>query len=79
MSKPAAFLPESQSRLRNVERLLPSQPVMRQFFSGGEEAFYARLDAVISSVLPVAQLRRKWDFSEASGFSYEALGSDLSG
>ena len=58
---------------------MPSQSVMRQFFSGGEDAFYARLEAVTNSVLPVPNLREKWDLTEASGFSYEALGSDLSG
>lgn len=77
MAKSGSFLAENQNRLRNVERILPSQPVMRQFFTGGDADFFARLESVTNSVLSSGSLRAKWDLVESERFSYESLGSGL--
>src|SRR5580704_12982638 len=72
------FLPPSQSDLRNHDRLLPSQPVMRQFFKGIEADFYPGLEKVTTSVLPIRSVHDKWDIQLKLGVTYETLGSDLS-
>jgi predicted O-methyltransferase YrrM len=72
------FLPPSQSDLRNHDRLLPSQPVMRQFFKGEEPDFYPQVEKVTNSVLTVGSVHEKWDIQLKPGITYETLGSDLS-
>jgi len=78
LSNSRRFLPPSQSDLRNHDRLLPSQPVMRQFFAGTEADFYLQMEKVTNSVLPIASVHDKWDIRLKPGVSYETLGSDLS-
>lgn len=70
------FLPPEQTGYRNRDRLLPSQPVMRQFFKGDDFPMF--LEAVTTSVLPIVSVHDKWDIRLKPGMSYETLGSDLS-
>ena len=79
MTESNSFLPSELSRVVNADRLLPNQPTLSIFFKGDRDTFAARLETVTNSVLSVANLRDKWDLTEAPSFSYEALGSDLSG
>jgi predicted O-methyltransferase YrrM len=73
------FLPPSQSGIRNLDRLLPNQAVMKQFFRGSDADFYSQLEKVTTSVLPVKSVHEKWDIQLKPGITYETLGSDLSG
>jgi predicted O-methyltransferase YrrM len=73
------FLPPSQSGVRNLDRLLPSQVLMKQFFTGDEADFDSQLGRVTNSVLPVKSVHEKWDIQLKPGVAYEALDSDLSG
>ena len=63
--------------LRNVDRLLPSQPVMRKLFADDAADFHARLEAVLHSVLPHAAADSRWDLELKPGVTYASLGSDL--
>jgi predicted O-methyltransferase YrrM len=72
------FLPPSQSDIRNHDRLLPSQPAMRQFFKGEQATFYRQVEQVTNSVLPIGSVHEKWDIRLKPGITYETLGSDLS-
>lgn len=71
-----SFLPPEQSNYSNRDRLLPSQPLMRQFFSGSD--FIGALASVTNSVLPVQSVAEKFDIRLKPGMTYETLGSDLS-
>ncbi len=73
----AQFLPPG-ANYSNRERLLPSQPAMRQFFKGNDAAFPECLEGVTNSVLPIESVHEKFDIKLAPGMAYETLGSDLS-
>ena len=49
---------EKQS-IRNVDRMLPSQPVMRKLFHGNDEAFHHQLEKLLLSILPRANIEQK--------------------
>lgn len=70
--------PISPSGIKNLDRLLPSQPVLKQFFRGEETDFYRQLERVTTSVLPMKSVHDKWDIKLKPGVTYETLGSDLS-
>src|ERR1700756_3397769 len=65
------------SRIRNLDRLLPSQPALCKYFNGGREQFYPQLEALLHSVLPVRTLEEKWDLVGKRDVSYASLGSDF--
>jgi predicted O-methyltransferase YrrM len=79
VSNAPQFLSHDQTALRNLDRLLPSQAVMKQFFNGSDADFYPQLERVATSVLAVKSVHDKWDIQLKPGLSYETLGSDLSG
>ena len=64
-------------RIRNLDRILPSQPALSKYFNGEREQFYPRLESLLHSVLPVRSLEEKWDFAGKAGVSYASLGSDF--
>lgn len=70
------FLPPDPSLVRNVDRLLPSQDLMRRAFRDSD--FSAALERVTTQVLPVKSVGEKFDLVLSPRFSYEMLGSDLS-
>lgn len=72
------FLQSSQFGIANVDRLLPSQPAMCQYFSGDVSEFYAALERIVTSILPIKSVHDKWKIRLKPGVSYESLGSDLS-
>lgn len=78
----ADFLSPDQNDYTNRDRLLPSQPLMRQFFRdftlGGDRGFIASLHDCINSVLPIKSVHEKFDIQLKPGMTYETLGSDLS-
>jgi predicted O-methyltransferase YrrM len=67
---------EKQS-IRNVDRMLPSQPVMRKLFQGGDAAFHGALESLLLSVFPTSQVEEKWSLELKPGVSYASLGSDV--
>src|SRR5882672_11058433 len=77
----AEFLPSDQTHYHNRDRLLPSQPLMRQFFPdsySNKLMFEYNLERVINSVLPIKSVHEKFDIQLKPGMTYETLGSDLS-
>jgi predicted O-methyltransferase YrrM len=69
-------LSEMQS-IRNVDRLLPSQPVMRKLFDGDAQTFHTALEALTLSVFPAPDIELRWQLELKSGVSYASLGSDI--
>jgi predicted O-methyltransferase YrrM len=67
---------EMQS-IRNVDRLLPSQPVMRKLFDGDAQEFHVALEALTLSVCPTPVLAQRWQLEFKPGVSYASLGSDI--
>lgn len=63
--------------LRNVDRLLPSQPVMRKLFADGAADFHERLETVLHSILPHTSVDLKWNIEFKPGVTYASLGSDM--
>lgn len=64
--------------IRNMDRMLPSQPVMRKLFKqDADDAFYAALEAVLLTVLPHTSVASRWDLELKPGVSYASLGSDI--
>jgi predicted O-methyltransferase YrrM len=63
------------ANLRNQDRLLPDQPVMRHLYQGAD--YYADLAEVVNSVLPIFSVHDKFDIRLKPGMTYETLGSDL--
>jgi caffeoyl-CoA O-methyltransferase len=70
--------PDEMGRIRNVDRLLPSQSILCKHFSGTQEDFFSRLESLIHSVLPVEKVEDKWDIALKPGVTYASLGSELS-
>lgn len=69
---------EEKAGIRNVDRMLPSQPVMRKLFKQTEDSpFYAALESVLLSVLPHTSVETQWDLELKPGVSYASLGSDI--
>ena len=64
-------------QIRNLDRILPSQPILSKYFNGGREQFYPQLEALLHSVLPVRTLEEKWDLVGKPDVSYSSLGSDF--
>ncbi len=76
--KSADILSASEmQRVRNVDRMLPSQPVMRKLFNGDDEAFHSGLESLLLSVLPSTGVEEKWDLELKPGVTYASLGSDI--
>lgn len=65
------------SQLRNVDRLLPSQPVLRKEFKEDDSRFFECLENVLMSVQPHRSVEEKWDIQLKPGVSYESLGSEI--
>lgn len=65
------------SQIRNLDRILPSQPVLSKYFNGDREQFYPQLQSLLHSVLPTRTLEEKWDLVGKPGVSYCSLGSDF--
>jgi predicted O-methyltransferase YrrM len=63
--------------IRNVDRLLPSQPVMRKLFDGDAQTFHAALEALTLSVFPAPAIEQRWQLELKTGVSYASLGSDI--
>lgn len=68
---------DEKESIRNVDRLLPSQPVMRKFFQGDDTQFHSSLEALVLSVLPQRSVAAKWDLELKPGVTYASLGSDV--
>lgn len=62
--------------IRNIDRMLPSQPVMKKLFDGNDDAFHSRLELLTMSVLPKPDIEQKWKLELKPGVSYASLGSD---
>lgn len=67
-----------KQNIRNVDRLLPSQTVMRKMFGGSDAEFHPALELLLSAVLPCKRVEDKWDLELKPGVTYASLGSDLS-
>jgi len=65
------------SQIRNLDRILPSQPILSKYFNGDQAQFYRRLESLLHSVLPTRTLEEKWDLVGKPGVSYSSLGSDF--
>lgn len=63
--------------IQNVDRMLPSQPVMRKLFVGDDGAFHSRLEGLLLSVLKCPRVEEKWDLELKPGVTYASLGSDV--
>jgi predicted O-methyltransferase YrrM len=68
---------EEKATMSNRDRMLPSQPVMRRWFRGGDESFIASLESLINGVLPVKSVGERWNLELKPGVSYSSLGSDM--
>jgi predicted O-methyltransferase YrrM len=65
------------SQIRNLDRILPSQPILSKYFNGDQAQFYRRLESLLHSLLPTRTLEEKWDLVGKPGVSYSSLGSDF--
>jgi predicted O-methyltransferase YrrM len=65
------------SQIRNLDRILPSQPILSKYFNGDQAQFYRRLESLLHSVLPTRTLEERWDLVGKPGVSYSSLGSDF--
>lgn len=70
--------PAEKSRIENVDRLLPSQTIMRKLFNGADEEYFSRLESILLSVLPVTAVKDKWEIELKPDVTYASLGSDIS-
>ena len=68
---------EEKRSLRNVDRILPSQPVMRKLFADESGDFHERLEAILLCVQPAPAVERKWNLELKPGVTYASLGSEL--
>jgi len=77
-SPPAGLLSTAElANVRNVDRLLPSQPLLKKMFAGAPEDYFPRLEWVLQKVLPAKSVEAAWDLELKSGVSYASLGSDI--
>lgn len=68
-----------QGTIRNVDRMLPSQPVMRKLFrQSDDDSFHQALESLLLSVLPKRSVETRWDLELKPGVSYASLGSEIS-
>ena len=69
---------EEKEGIRNQDRMLPSQPVMRKLFKGGDDdSFHAALETLLLSVLPQTRVEDRWKIELKPGVSYASLGSEI--
>ncbi len=72
------FLSVEQMReTRNVDRLLPSQPLQRQSFVGNESQFLASLESLMLQQQMAKSVEEKWDIRLKLGVTYASLGSEI--
>ncbi|HTJ96089.1 MAG TPA: hypothetical protein VL381_01365, partial [Rhodocyclaceae bacterium] len=77
-TNPHILSDEEKQSIRNVDRMLPSQPVMRKLFKGSDDdSFHNALEAVLFSVLPKTRVEDRWQLELKPGVSYASLGSDI--
>lgn len=69
---------ESLKQIGNADRILPSQPALRQQFIGDDEQFYQQLDEAMLSILPEKSIDEKWDINLKPGVTYASFGSNIS-
>jgi hypothetical protein len=68
---------DALSQIRNLDRILPSQPVLSKYFNRDQEQFYPQLESLPNSVLPTRTIEEKCDLVAKPGVSYSSLGSDF--
>ncbi len=68
----AVWNDDELSRIRNVDRILPSQSYFSKMYNGGD--FYSDLQRVIFSVIPSEP---EWDIETKPGMTYSVMGSDI--
>ncbi len=77
--QPSDILTSSEkSSIQNIDRLLPSQTVMRKLFNGADNEYYGSLESILLSIFPVSTIEEKWNIELKSGVTYASLGSDTS-
>jgi len=64
---------DALSQIRNLDRILPSQPVLSKYFNRDQ----AQLESLPNSVLPTRTIEEKCDLVAKPGVSYSSLGSDF--
>lgn len=72
------FFPAEGLDIKNRDRLLPEQELLRWHFAGNTTDFYNALNAMTNSVLPIKSVHEKFKIKLAPDLTYEAMGSDLS-
>ena len=62
----------------NADRLLPTQPVLKELYQGGEDQYFANLLSRISSVIGLTNVAERYELTLPEGINYETLGSSVS-
>jgi len=70
--KNAVWNKEEMQEIRNVDRILPSQPFFSKMYKGND--FFSDLQRVMFSMLPPEP---KWDIELKPGLSYACMGSEI--
>ena len=65
------------SEIRNVDRLIPSQEILKKSYTDPEELFHENLERVILSVQKFKSVTDKFDIELKPGFSYASMGADI--
>lgn len=68
---------EELSRIRNGDRLLPSQPLLSKQFTGDRSRFFEQLENLLLSVQQHKSVEEKWDLTLKPGVTYASLGADI--
>ncbi|MBD20956.1 MAG: hypothetical protein CMM37_07945 [Rhodospirillaceae bacterium] len=75
--KNAVWNDDELSKIRNVDRLLPSQPHLQKLFTGNEDNFFASLENVLLCIQNNRSVEQKWDLELKPGVTYASLGADI--
>ncbi|MEM7466130.1 MAG: O-methyltransferase [Pseudomonadota bacterium] len=65
-------------RLDNADRLLPTQPVLKELYKGSDDQYFDDLLSRLSSVIGFNNVAERYDLSLPEGINYETLGSSVS-
>lgn len=68
---------EELSKINNVDRLVPCQPILKKLYAGPESQYFEDLERVILSVHDRKTVEEKWDIELKPGFTYAAMGADV--
>jgi len=68
---------EELATIRNVDRLLPSQPHLRKLYTGESKNFFGDLERVLLSVHDFVSVEEKWKLELKDGVTYASLGADI--